>query len=98
MNTVIWETNHIRYNVKKIEKCLVCGKLFIVRKYDHKYCCRKCFKIDYNKKKKKVDFPSYKCEHCGEEIKLDFHPLVSKRRWEEFECPSCGEKQNEELI
>ena len=96
MSIVIW-VNKVVFNPKvKVARCPVCDTIFVLKKYNHKYCCRKCFKSDYSKRQKESDFPIHKCSNCGKSTKLDFYPMSSKKRWEQYECPNCGEKQNEE--
>lgn len=79
----------------RIEKiCLNCDIVFYAKSEKHIYCCRKCFKQAYFRRKKKEEinsYPIYCCAACGYKHKLDFHPTKKKNRtkWSKYPCPRC---------
>lgn len=78
----------------RIERtCLSCKKKFIAQKEKQYYCCKKCFKREYHKRKrlekKNEDYPVYVCKECGKSIELAFNPLEDFLSWSTFKCPYC---------
>ena len=63
------------------------------------FCSRKCFKKDYNARKReerKVDretnparFGWYNCTACGARTPLPYSPKRYKVKFETYECPEC---------
>jgi len=81
------------------KRCATCGTLFFTNRSKQEYCSRRCFKINYLKKKKTDEPPEFICSHCGNSVKLNFNPKKDKEVWEKFVCPKCGlKKEKEELI
>jgi predicted RNA-binding Zn-ribbon protein involved in translation (DUF1610 family) len=79
----------------EVKKCPLCGKVFIVKNYHHRFCSRKCFFSDYNKKKKVYPYPVFVCQVCGKETQLNFHPITSRAKWLKFHCPYCGDSHGD---
>jgi len=71
------------------KQCKVCNKTFIQKTYKHCFCSRKCFYIDYNKNKKKKQYPDFVCPECKNKTRLTFYPFVSRVKWSNFKCPFC---------
>lgn len=74
-------------------KCITCGKKFKPKSYRHKFCCRRCFKIEARRKKNKETFPHYICPHCETKTKLTFSPKKDILKLSSFICPCCGKKR-----
>lgn len=81
------------------KKCKVCGTPFVAIKTNQYFCARKCFKKDYNARKReerKVDretnparFGFYNCTHCGSKTPLPYSPKRYKLKFETYACPTC---------
>ena len=78
-----------------LKPCLICGKNFILKNKNSKYCSRKCFEQSYFKKRE-VKYPMFKCWNCGHSMQLDFMPTQKRKQFEEFKCPECGQGAEEE--
>ena len=93
MNTLIL-TN---LNIMKIA-CPICGTIFTKKTKNHRFCVRKCFKIDYNRRLKEEaisnKYPSFVCPKCNKAIELEFAPKKDIKKWSDFLCPFCGYKNN----
>lgn len=82
------------------KECKVCGTPFVAIKTNQYFCSRKCFKKDYNIRKReerRVDretnperFGAYICSHCGLRTPLPYSPKRYKVKFESFVCPGCG--------
>ena len=82
------------------KKCKVCGTPFTAIKTNQYFCSRKCFKKDYNVRKReerKLDretnparYGWYICSACGLKTPLPYSPKRYKLKFETFECPECG--------
>lgn len=81
------------------KKCKVCGTPFVAIKSNQYFCSRKCFKKDYNIRKRterRIDretnperFGAYICSHCGLRTPLPYSPKRYRAKFETFECPGC---------
>lgn len=81
------------------KKCRVCDTPFVAIKTNQYFCSRKCFKKDYNARKReerRVDretnparFGYYNCTFCGEKTILPFSPKRYKAQFETYKCPVC---------
>lgn len=82
------------------KKCKVCGTPFTAIKTNQYFCSRKCFKKDYNIRKReerRVDretnparFGWLVCSHCGLKSPLPYSPKRYKVKFESYACPGCG--------
>ena len=81
------------------KKCKVCGNSMVAIKTNQYFCSRKCFKKDYNIRKReerKYDrennparYGYYQCTACGLKSILPYSPKRYKARFETYECPGC---------
>lgn len=79
--------------------CPVCGTVFPKKTKDHMFCKRRCFKIDYARRKREEKndeshFPQFCCPDCGKITQLDFNVKKEPGKWIGFHCPHCA-YQNE---
>jgi len=78
------------------KQCKTCGKEFTAIKTTQLFCCRKCFRKDYNDRKREeflnrqMKHPAYSCQECGRRCLLDFDPSKNTKMFDKFECPYCG--------
>ena len=73
----------------QLRKCIICGKEFEPVKMKQRFCCRKCYIIDYRIKSKIKTLPYYICQKCGKKTQLKFDPKSNIKRFERFKCPCC---------
>lgn len=78
------------------KNCKTCGKQFTAIKTTQFFCSRKCFRKDYNKKKREEEqnrpkkYPGYNCANCKKISLMNFDPISNSKMFDEFECPYCG--------
>lgn len=84
---------------RKTNLCKTCHKPFKPVNDIQKFCCRKCFKINYlqrlkikRKKQQKLQryiFPSWICPVCQTKSPLNIDPVRNPERLDTYRCPNC---------
>lgn len=79
-------------------KCKVCDVAFQAIKNTQLFCSRRCFKIDYSRRKKtekavenaRVKVYDYACGICNRRSEMPFNPVKEQQRFAAYICPFCG--------
>lgn len=88
----------ITVTTQEVRHCKECGGEFVPVKQKQLFCCKKCYKRQWDRingpHKKireydEVSHPIYACHACGTNTVLDFDPRVDWKAWGEFRCPHC---------
>lgn len=86
-------------------KCINCGKEYVAKRPDSRFCCKKC-RVDYiNHNPKRPDSGIRICENCGKEYEYDSNikfytkdNLKAHVRSDKYCCFECGQMHHNKKV